>query len=507
MKKLTVIFTIVLLAGIIAAPILAQEELSQTFVAKDNSFSFEYPGTWKSADSVWTDSHTIYIVTLRAPQTPTTMIFVAYGPAKAIFTPGSPGQNLDPDAIGGKSTVKVGDRQATNAQKFDASTGLEEYVVAFDSSNLGIVAWFSTAETAKQLEPTMLAIVATLTESASSSGVGTQAATTAATGQTQVKSLQPITAANAAQVTQLTSFSGSTATAQVLKIAFSPDGKTIAAASEDKGVHLIDVATGSAVKVLQGHTGSVISVSFSPDGKLIASGGGYGDDTTVRLWDAATGNLIKTFQDGSEGEDDFIAFSPDGKTLVDAAGTQILRWDVASGKPLASLKAGSNFYASSVAFSPDGKMLAATSNTEQAIQLWTVATGKLQATLKGAANLERISSVAFSPDGNTLASALDDYTVRLWDVTTGKLLTSFKGHSLPVNAVAFSPNGTVLASGGVDGTVRLWEVPSGKLLATLQRKQKFDLTGVYSIIFSPDGTVVASAGSSETIELWGIAAS
>jgi WD40 repeat protein len=68
----------------------------------------------------------------------------------------------------------------------------------------------------------------------------------------------------------------------VTSVAFSPDGRLLASGSYDKTIKLWDVATGSLVRTLSGHTDDVYSVAFSPDGRLLASGSG---DETIRLWD------------------------------------------------------------------------------------------------------------------------------------------------------------------------------------------------------------------------------
>ncbi|KAI9763764.1 MAG: hypothetical protein M1839_006312, partial [Geoglossum umbratile] len=95
----------------------------------------------------------------------------------------------------------------------------------------------------------------------------------------------------------------------VSAVAFSPDGQLVASASHDSTVRLWETATGSCRSTLEGHSERVSAVAFSPDGQLVASAS-Y--DSTVRLWETATGSCRSTLEGHSESIS-AVAFSPDGQ--------------------------------------------------------------------------------------------------------------------------------------------------------------------------------------------------
>ena len=172
-------------------------------------------------------------------------------------------------------------------------------------------------------------------------------------------------------------------TNDVNSVCFSPDGKTIASTSgnflgsDDHTVRLWDAATGKHLKTLTGHTWAVFSVCFSPDGKTIASASG---DETVRLWDADTGKHLYTLDKSHRSAVNSVCYSPDGKIIATASGmlidehspesddNKIRLWDAATGQHLRTL-IGHSVWVNSVCFSPDGETIASAS-ADGTVRLW-----------------------------------------------------------------------------------------------------------------------------------------
>jgi WD40 repeat protein len=142
---------------------------------------------------------------------------------------------------------------------------------------------------------------------------------------------------------------------QVWGVTFSPDGKFLATAGVDGTVKVWDAATGQLDRTFPEHTSRVHVVAFSPDdGRLVASGGA---DQTVKVWERATGKVLHS----STEHTDYIfgmAFSPDGRYLASASWREVIIWDTETWRPLKTLD-GCLGTIWSVAFSPDGQRLAA----------------------------------------------------------------------------------------------------------------------------------------------------
>jgi WD40 repeat protein/serine/threonine protein kinase len=286
-------------------------------------------------------------------------------------------------------------------------------------------------------------------------------------------------------------------TADVYGLAFSPDGKRIATASFDKTIVVWDATTGKQLFTLLGHTAEIYVLAYSPDGKRIATAS---KDGTVRVWDLATRR--EAFPSLRHvGPIDGVTFSRDG-TLLASGGfdLKLWLWDVTSGKLLRSIEAHTNLI-NSVYFSPDGSRIVSVSG-DRNIKIWDTAKlrsgseNPLLLTLKGHAN--QVLDAAFSPDGAHLASGSQDRTAKLWDGTTSPEARTLVGHSGEVFSVAVSPDGKRIVSAGEDGMVKVWDLATGQVRFSLEGHPG----GAFGVACSGDGEWIATGGADQLVKVW-----
>ena len=341
----------------------------------------------------------------------------------------------------------------------------------------------------------------------------------------------------------------------VSEVAWSPNGKMIAAACEDKIVYILEPETGEIAKQLARHQNKVKSVAWSPSSTLLASGG---DDLKVFVWDIANSQAIQEL----EGHADnvlSVAFSFDGTLLAsagDISDKSIIVWDTQTFEQLDRLTDYSLSVESVVFIPKAGDVLLASGSRDTSVRLYEVTTeqplnrslvtsrgeviasgldqtgaqlfaryiasqsdlrvtmlvdGKEQEVRSGLSNFRRVTSAAFSPDGTSLAYSADNGRISIVSVESGEEIRSLPNAPGPAYSLAL--NDRYLASShcaapSVDvsacqqNEIWLWDLSTGEPSGD-------PLVGhtnyITSLAFSPDGEMLASGSLDQTIIHWELA--
>jgi WD40 repeat protein len=277
----------------------------------------------------------------------------------------------------------------------------------------------------------------------------------------------------------------------VLALAVSPDGDTLLTGSEDQSAGLWHLATGKLRHRLP-HQGHVEAVAFSPDGKAVVTAAGW----EARFWDVASGQPIGERVSHGDGVTAVALCPGDGRFLVTGSSDGTARlWEMTLGRPRGHALAHGG-EVQSVAFSPDNR-LALTGGADGKPCLWDATTGRKLHQLEGHTNW--VHSVAFSRDGRTAATGSEDRSVRLWDVETGKQRRCLEGHAAAVRVVAFSPTEDTLLSVSQDGVSRLWAADTGAFLREFKHGAS---VGSWAAAFSPNGRLALTGGDDGKAWLW-----
>jgi WD40 repeat protein len=279
---------------------------------------------------------------------------------------------------------------------------------------------------------------------------------------------------------------------EILGLAFSADGQSLAATSYQGAVTVWSVPSGQVRYMLVGPKEPVFCVAFSSDGRYLATGSA---DQTIRIWDAVSGQAIHTLH-GHEHDVTGVTFSPDGRFLASSSKDATVRvWNLKTGEQ----KCSHQNYAGGVAcvaFSHDGQRLAA-ANWDNTVTIWWAHHHKPNHILTG--HKDHATCAAFSPDKQRLATAGLDRTVKVWDIHSGDPILTLRGHDEGVLALAFSSDGQQLTSVSHDGVIKRWDVMGTGQEPRVLPSQATELAG---LAYSSDGQWLACAGPNRRVIVW-----
>ena len=305
----------------------------------------------------------------------------------------------------------------------------------------------------------------------------------------------------------------------VRTIAISPDGKILVTAGDDTIIRVWDAATLKWIREIPGHSLAVYSVAFSSDGNLLASAS---FDGTVQIWNAHTFAHVHTFDTAPDGsglakvKQYGVAFQPvSNPQYVDSAGADgnVWIWDLrkqALARKAQSHTGNGDPTVGSLSFAPNGSGTFATANFDGTITFFDPSrTDPVNAFPSKALRL------AYSPDGTLVASAGADASgksmgIKLWNSATHALFKAIPAHKGHAASVAWSRDGTRLASGGgfADATAALWDVRSAIQTPSQTFKpqnKNAENKDVEAVAFHPNQRWLISGSEDGTMRIWDIA--
>lgn len=274
-------------------------------------------------------------------------------------------------------------------------------------------------------------------------------------------------------------------------VAFSGDGKFLAAGDDTGAVQIWDLESDKLLMVLQGHSHQVWALTFYPDNHMLASGDRAGQ---IRIWKLDNGALHRTI-DAHAGPIWSLMYRSDEKQIISTGNGEVHVWNAQTGKRLTTLKQGAGTYTRG-AQSPAGSQLALTT-TVGMTQIWNLDSGELEKEIK--ADDDLLWSAAFSPDSRSLAVASSDEVVTVWDLETGKQQAAFTGHSGGATDVAYLSDGVTLVAVDRYGRLHWWDIKTGRRLSD---EWPAHTRASWRLAVHPDGMQIATTGDDGRVSVW-----
>lgn len=208
----------------------------------------------------------------------------------------------------------------------------------------------------------------------------------------------------------------------------------------------------------------VLALAFSPDGKTLAAGGGEASRSgELTLWNVADGMLIRRIEDAHSDTVYGVDFSADGKMLASASADKFVKvFDLATGEHIRSYE-GHTHHVMDVSWKGDGTKLAS-AGADNAIKVWNAETGEQSRTIS--TYKKQVTSLSFIGMEDEFISCSGDKRVFRHRAANGGTVREFKGCPDYVYCSATTPDGMIVAAGCEDGILRIWNGKDAKEIAT-----------------------------------------
>jgi len=208
----------------------------------------------------------------------------------------------------------------------------------------------------------------------------------------------------------------------ITAVAFGPKGKWCATGSDDSTICIWDVATGTKLETLTGHRGKITSVQFASENQLVSAS----VDQMLLLWNLKENGAVDKIKklEGRGGEVAMLGVHPNGKQVLFDQGKELRLLSLPDGQYTGSLQnAGAMTFTTMALFSPDGKLILTNGAAEGRLQVWRTPT----ATTRGYELSQLIwnspaTCGAFSPDGKFVVTGSKDSYLLVWPLPAKEMI-------------------------------------------------------------------------------------
>ncbi|MDZ8087301.1 MAG: WD40 repeat domain-containing protein [Nostoc sp. DedQUE12b] len=330
----------------------------------------------------------------------------------------------------------------------------------------------------------------------------------------QVIANTPNTSTDTEQVKRLKlTLSGHTEPVRALTL--SASGQVIASGSDDKTIKLWNPATGVLLRTLTGHRERIKSILITPDNQTLIS---TSLDNTIKFWNTQTGKEIRTIVEKTGVR--AMLLTLDGQTLISGSGDNTIKFrNLKTQKIDRILKVETT----ALAISPDGKTLFSGGENGGKIRVWSLLTGKQLGSftpplpkkedlINGSERASAPITLAVSNDGTMLlcgghddsfqsggVRSTDGKGFKAWDLKTGKLVHNLS-LGMSINTLIISPDSKTFITGGLGREIILRDIKTGKSVMKLTGHAG----GIYGLALSSDGKTLYSGSGDKSVKVWQI---